>query len=252
MNWRSAFDGEAYDVIILGTGFTECLLSGLLAVEGKRILHLDRNNYYGGASASLRIGDFYKLNGRHVDAANLGNLRDYSVDCHPKFLMAGGQLVKALIHTGVVRYLDFRAVAGSFVYRQGSVNQVPTSSAEAMSSPLMSMMEKARCTMFFRWIDLYNRDDDATWTAGTFTSTTLKLDTMSAAEFLDYWSLEPDTKEFVCRAIALCHSNEQCTTMPADELVMRIKLYKDSLLRLRPADGSHASNKSPYLVQHDR
>jgi Rab GDP dissociation inhibitor len=54
---------EEYDIIVLGTtnhslgscniniagtGLTECLLSGLLSVEGKKVLHLDRNRYYGG------------------------------------------------------------------------------------------------------------------------------------------------------------------------------------------------------------
>jgi hypothetical protein len=28
--------------IILGTGLTECVLSGLLSVEGKKVLHMDR------------------------------------------------------------------------------------------------------------------------------------------------------------------------------------------------------------------
>lgn len=31
----------------------ECILSGLLSVAGKKVLHMDRNKYYGGASASL-------------------------------------------------------------------------------------------------------------------------------------------------------------------------------------------------------
>jgi hypothetical protein len=39
-------DGE-YDAIIMGTGLTECIISGLLSVQGKRVLHVDRNNYYG-------------------------------------------------------------------------------------------------------------------------------------------------------------------------------------------------------------
>lgn len=56
-------DGE-YDAIILGTGLTECIISGLLSVDGKRVLHLDRNNYYGGDSASLSLNDLFdKFNG---------------------------------------------------------------------------------------------------------------------------------------------------------------------------------------------
>lgn len=31
----------------------ECILSGLLSVAGKKVLHMDRNGYYGGESASL-------------------------------------------------------------------------------------------------------------------------------------------------------------------------------------------------------
>lgn len=48
-------DGEHFDVIILGTGLTECILSGILAMEGKKVLHLDRNPYYGGECASLTL-----------------------------------------------------------------------------------------------------------------------------------------------------------------------------------------------------
>jgi len=64
---------QQYDAIVLGTGlkvgslgcsllscsFTslsliqECIVSGMLSVMGKKVLHMDRNNYYGGESASL-------------------------------------------------------------------------------------------------------------------------------------------------------------------------------------------------------
>ena len=46
---------EEYDCIILGTGLKECILSGVLSVEGKKVLHMDRNGYYGGDSASLNL-----------------------------------------------------------------------------------------------------------------------------------------------------------------------------------------------------
>ncbi len=68
-------DGE-YDAIILGTGLTECIISGLLSVNGKRVLHLDRNNYYGADTASLSLTNLYK---KYRDTAtpgdNLGHSR---------------------------------------------------------------------------------------------------------------------------------------------------------------------------------
>ena len=50
---------EEWDAVVMGTGMKECLLSGLLSVAGKKVLHVDRNNYYGGASASLDIQQLF-------------------------------------------------------------------------------------------------------------------------------------------------------------------------------------------------
>uniref|UniRef100_A0A8C2ZBH2 Zgc:112334 n=1 Tax=Cyclopterus lumpus TaxID=8103 RepID=A0A8C2ZBH2_CYCLU len=44
---------EEYDIIVLGTGLKECILSGLLSQSGKKVLHIDNNPYYGGESASI-------------------------------------------------------------------------------------------------------------------------------------------------------------------------------------------------------
>lgn len=68
-------DGE-YDAIILGTGLTECIISGLLSVQGKRVLHLDRNNYYGADTASLSLANLYqKFRENGTPPAALGHSR---------------------------------------------------------------------------------------------------------------------------------------------------------------------------------
>ena len=52
---------EDYDVIALGTGLKECILSGLMSsVANKKVLHMDRNAYYGGESASLNLDQLYE------------------------------------------------------------------------------------------------------------------------------------------------------------------------------------------------
>ena len=43
---------EQYDVVVAGTGLTECVLSGVLSVKGKKVLHIDRNDHYGGYAFS--------------------------------------------------------------------------------------------------------------------------------------------------------------------------------------------------------
>lgn len=52
----------------------------------------------------------------------------------PKFLMANGQLVKLLLHTGVTRYLEFKSVEGSYVYKGGKISKVPVDEREALAS----------------------------------------------------------------------------------------------------------------------
>ena len=82
---------DTYDCIVLGTGLKECILSGLLSVAGKKVLHMDRNNYYGGASASLNLIQlFEQYKGGAAPPAALGASRDYNVDIVPKFIMASG------------------------------------------------------------------------------------------------------------------------------------------------------------------
>jgi len=83
-------DGE-YDVIVLGTGLKECIISGLLSVEGKKVLHMDRNDYYGGESASINLQQlFQKFKNGATPPESLGSSRDYNVDLVPKFIMASG------------------------------------------------------------------------------------------------------------------------------------------------------------------
>ena len=161
-DWKAAF-GEEWDAVVLGTGMKECLLSGLLSVAGKKVLHLDRNDYYGGASASLDINQLFEKfqAGAPPSEAELGKLRDWAVDMVPKFIMAGGQLVKVLIHTKTANYMEFKAVDGSYCYRApkarssgefGRVHKVPLTPKEALSSSMLSMLEKGRMGKFTMWV----------------------------------------------------------------------------------------------------
>lgn len=49
-------------------------------------------------------------------------------------LISTGQLVKMLLYTEVTRYLDFKVVEGSFVYKGGKIYKVPSTETEALAS----------------------------------------------------------------------------------------------------------------------
>merc|ERR1712137_528560 len=106
---------EEYDCIVLGTGLTECILSGMLSVSGKKVLHMDRNDYYGAESASLNLTQLYrKFRPGQEPPKELGRDRDWAIDLIPKFMMFNGELTKMLVHTDVTRYLEFKQIAGSY------------------------------------------------------------------------------------------------------------------------------------------
>ncbi|KAG1716002.1 hypothetical protein ID866_1167 [Astraeus odoratus] len=94
--------------------------------------------------------------------SELGRDRDYAVDLIPKFIIANGELTKILVHTDVTRYLEFKQIAGSFVYRDGKISKVPSTEIEAVKSPLMGLFEKRRAKKFFEFLQSWKDDDPAT------------------------------------------------------------------------------------------
>ena len=161
------------------------------------MLHLDRNGYYGGECASLNLTNlFKKFNGgaeppkAFFDA--LGSNRDYNVDLIPKFIMANGNLVKILVHTDVTRYLDFKLIDGSYVYKAGSgVFKVPADGAEALKTSLVGMFQKVKLKFFLEYVAQYEAANPATHKGYDLSKLTMQQ------LVSDKYGLDKDTIEFV-------------------------------------------------------
>ncbi|KAL6222837.1 hypothetical protein ACLB2K_006227 [Fragaria x ananassa] len=223
---------EEYDVIVLGTGLKECILSGLLSVDGLKVLHMDRNDYYGGESTSLNLNQLWKrFRGDDKPSESLGSSRDYNVDMIPKFMMANGALVRVLIHTDVTKYLNFKAVDGSFVYNKGKVHKVPANDVEALKSPLMGLFEKRRARKFFLYVQDFEENDPKTHEGMDLTKVTAK-------ELISKYGLDDNTVDFIGHALAL-HRDDTYLEDPALAFVKRMKLYAESLARFQGG--------SPYI-----
>lgn len=222
---------EEYDAIVLGTGLKECILSGMLSVSGKKVLHVDRNKYYGGESASITpLEDLFTRYGAPAPDQSYGRGRDWNVDLIPKFLMANGSLVKLLIHTGVTKYLEFKCVEGSYVYKQGRISKVPVDQKEALASDLMGMFEKRRFRNFLIYVQDLQEDDPKTWKD-------LDPNVCTMQQVYDKFGLDKNTQDFTGHALAL-HRDDDYLGQSAILTIRRIKLYSDSLARY---------GKSPYL-----
>jgi len=222
---------EEYDVVVLGTGLTECILSGLLSVEGKKVLHMDRNDYYGGDSASLNLTQLYKkFKPDQSPPTELGRDRDYAIDLVPKFIIASGELTKILVHTDVTRYLEFKQIAGSFVYRDGKISKVPSTEMEAVRSPLMGLFEKRRAKKFFEFLQGWKDEDPATHQG-------INMDRDSMRTVYEKFGLEPGTQDFIGHSMAL-FLDDDYIDKPARPAYDRIILYTSSMARY---------GKSPYI-----
>ncbi|GJN37045.1 hypothetical protein PR202_gb25966 [Eleusine coracana subsp. coracana] len=107
---------EVYNVIVLGMGLKECILSSLLSVDGLKVildttllihilhkgkihtehrmfvlyiqvLHMDRNDYYGGESSSLNLTKLWKrFKGNENPPEHLGISKEYNVNMIPKVI----------------------------------------------------------------------------------------------------------------------------------------------------------------------
>lgn len=228
-------DNEKYDVIICGTGITESILSGLLSIEGYKILHIDRNDYYGDESASLNLSTLWKKfkpEGQKPPPV-LGTNREWNVDLVPKFVLASGKLVKMLLKTQVSVYLHWKCISGTYVYQwkkggmfssaHGTICKVPATEKEALTSDLMGMFEKRRAAKFMSYANGWEETDKKTWGKHDVSQITM-------AQMMKTFDLEDNTIDFIGHAVAL-YTDDSFLNKPAIESMRKIKVYLDSFGR---------------------
>merc|ERR1711939_1174069 len=230
----------SYDLVVLGTGLTECILSGVMSVKGKKVLHMDRNDHYGGESSSVNLETLFKKYGNYQQGTEpwkkYGRPNDWNIDLVPKLLMSNGELTNILVSTDVTRYIEFRQVAGSYVQQgQGSkatVAKVPSDAGEALKSPLMGLFEKRRARSFLNWVAAFDEANPSTHNGMNLTQTTMR-------QVYDKFGLEASTRDFVGHSMALYTTDEYADKKGmAKDCVERIRLYVNSMARY---------GKSPYI-----
>ncbi len=175
--------------------------------------------------------------------------------------------MRVLVHTDVVKYLEFKAVDGSYVLVKGAVSKVPATDWEALRSPLMGLFEKRRageCVVlslffsffsslfflssqvltsfsffpflhpakFFSYCQAVDVADAATWQGRD-------LRALNMWELYREFGLDSQTVDFVGHAIAL-ETSDRYMTRPALPTVAKVKLYYESVVR-------YEGLTSPYI-----
>lgn len=225
---------ETYDCIVLGTGLKECILSGLLSVHKHKVLHMDKNKYYGGDCASLQLNQLYEQYTKgKKPPKELGSSRDWNIDLVPKLIMSAGKLVSMLVHTDVAKYLEFKHIDGSYVVaKDKKCHKVPATDSEALRSGLMGLLEKNRARKFFQFVQNVDANNEKTWQG-------LKLKTGPMSAVYSKFGLSSSTKDFIGHALAL-HTDDNYKKEPAMPTIEKIRLYAESIAR-------HNEAPSPYI-----
>jgi len=144
--------------------------------------------------------------------------------------MASGELANILAHTDVTRYLEFRQIAGSYVYRDGKIYKVPSTEYEAMTSSLFGLFEKRRAMKFFEFMKTYQQADPTTHQG-------LDLTKVTMMDVYNKFGLEGGAQDFIGHAMAL-HLDDTYVSEPAIKSYEHIILYMTSMNRF---------GKSPYI-----
>ncbi|KAA3679023.1 Rab GDP dissociation inhibitor [Paragonimus westermani] len=173
---------EEYDFIVLGTGLKECIISGLMSIEGKKVFHMDKNAYYGGTTASLTpLQALFDKFGVSANLEKFQKGRDWNVDLIPKFIMANGE-IKCLVSTTSaagnlvrVQYTKFLAM------RRKHCLQVRASAILIFILGLMSLFEKRRFRKLLVWVMNVEPSDQSTWENVYNPPLNLKKDTIMHA-----------------------------------------------------------------------
>jgi len=159
----------------------------------------------------------------------MGRDRDWNVDLIPKFLMANGKLVQLLLHTNVTRYLEFKSIDGSYVYKSGEICKIPATPSEVVSTGLLGLMEKKRFKDLLQFAMEYDVSNPDTH-KGLGPEATMQ-------DAFDKFGVDENTIDITGHALAL-HQTDAYLKQPHTETYKRIKLYRDSIARY---------GKSPYL-----
>jgi len=137
-----------------------------------------------------------------------------------------------LLHTKVTRYLEFRCVGGSFVFKDNKLFEVPVTPQAALNSSLMGIFQKRRYKNFLQWVLDVKEDDKKTWGK-------LDLKQKTMREVYAYWKCDDNTQAFTGHAIALFRDDKYLDDATKTlECISRLQMYAWSLSRFE---------KSPYI-----
>ncbi|KAJ4298700.1 Rab proteins geranylgeranyltransferase component A [Collariella sp. IMI 366227] len=163
-----------WDVVISGTGLQQSLLALALSRSGKKILHIDPNEYYGGAEAAFTLQDAASWvervsagTGGLFDAASIAepevviglSSRAYSLALAPRLVHARSALLSQLVSSRAYRQVEFLAVGSFFIFKPSqhpsetpTLARIPSTREEVFSTTAIPTKAKRTLMKFLKFV----------------------------------------------------------------------------------------------------
>ncbi|KAK2841565.1 hypothetical protein FQN49_006133 [Arthroderma sp. PD_2] len=187
----NTLDGSSWDVVISGTGLPQAFLALALSRSGKKILHIDKNDYYGGPEAAFSLQEAEEWVNKIEQVPNsipfesasisrpelpegeknqLSFARAYTLSLSPQLLFSQSKFLPSLVSSRVYRQLEFQAVGSWWVYQHGAgsesdsqsarLRRVPSSREDVFTDETMSMKSKRSLMKLLRHFLQQGQDGD--------------------------------------------------------------------------------------------
>ncbi|KAK4235874.1 GDP dissociation inhibitor [Achaetomium macrosporum] len=164
-----------WDVVICGTGLQQSLLALALSRSDKKILHIDPNEFYGGAEAAFSLqdtelwvnrasagsGGLFKSASiaKPEGTTGLSASRAYSLALAPQLIHARSTLLSQLVSSRAYRQVEFLAVGSFYIFKppqessqRPSLARIPSTREEVFSTTAVSAKAKRLLMKFMKFV----------------------------------------------------------------------------------------------------
>ncbi|KAH9662375.1 Rab escort protein 1 [Citrus sinensis] len=249
----------AFDLIVIGTGLPESVISAAASASGKSVLHLDPNPFYGSHFSSLSIADLTHFLNSHstpssvcpdplysdVEISNYAprllsqHPRNFNLDVSgPRVLFCADHAVDLMLKSGASHYLEFKSIDATFMLdADAKLCSVPDSRAAIFKDKSLGLMEKNQLMRFFKLVQGHLSLDESEENNVRISEEDLDS---PFAEFLTKMKLPHKIKSIVLYAIAMADYDQEVSeyVLKTRDGINRLALYNSSIGRFQNALGA--------------
>lgn len=249
----------AFDLIVIGTGLPESVISAAASASGKSVLHLDPNPFYGSHFSSLSIADLTHFLNSHstpssvcpdplysdVEISNYAprllsqHPRNFNLDVSgPRVLFCADHAVDLMLKSGASHYLEFKSIDATFMLdADAKLCSVPDSRAAIFKDKSLGLMEKNQLMRFFKLVQAHLSLDESEENNVRISEEDLDS---PFADFLTKMKLPPKIKSIVLYAIAMADYDQEVSeyVLKTRDGINQLALYNSSIGRFQNALGA--------------